>query len=90
MEGHALLKGKIKRNSKIILNILKNPLFKTSGPISIFGTKHPWKDGIQIFANKGPYPSSRGDNRKIIKLYREYLKKFPFQNYKANFNQTWH
>ena len=28
---------------------------------------------------KGPHPSSRGDNSKIIKIYREYLKIFYFR-----------
>ena len=62
------------------MKIFKNPLFKTTGPISTkFGTKHPWVDGIQIFTYKGPHPSSRGDNNKIIKIYGEYLKNFYFR-----------
>ena len=59
---------------KIILKIFKNPLLKSTGPISTkFGIKHPWVDGIQIFTNKGPHPSSSGDNSKIIKIYGEYF-----------------
>ena len=62
------------------MKIFKNSLFKATGPISTkFGTKHPWVDGIQIFTNKGPHPSSRGDNSKIIKIYGEYLKIFYFR-----------
>ena len=40
---------------------------------------HPWVDGIQIFTKKGPHPSSREDNRKIIKIYGEYSKIFYFR-----------
>ena len=67
------------------MKIFKSPLFKTTGPISTKSdTKDPWVDGFQIFTDKGPHPSSRGDNSKIIKIYGEYL------NYRASFNQTWH
>ena len=46
---------------------------KTTGPMSTkFGTKHPWVDGIKFFTNKGPHPSSNGDNTKIIKIYENY------------------
>ena len=38
-----------------------------------------WVDGIQLFTNKGPHPSSREDNSKIIKIYGEYLKNFYFR-----------
>ena len=59
------------------MKIFKNPLFKTTGPISaMFDTQHPWVDGIQIFTNKGSHPISRGDDSKIIKMYGEYLKIF--------------
>ena len=62
------------------MKIFKNTLFKTTGPISTkFGTKHPLVDGIQIFTNKGPHPTSRGDNMKIIKTYGEYSKIFYFR-----------
>ena len=78
--GHALLKGEIKQNSKIILKTFKNPLFKSTWPISNkFGTKHPWVDGIQIFTNKGPHPSSRGDNSKHNKNMEKTLNNFYFR-----------
>ena len=67
-------KGRKKRNSKIILKIFKNSLFKTTGPISTkFVTKHPWIDRIQIFPNEGQHPSSRGYESKIIKIYGEFF-----------------
>ena len=68
------------RNSKIILKIYKNPLFKTTAQIlTKFGTKHPWVDGIEIFTNKGPRPFLRGDNSKLINIYGEYFKNFYFR-----------
>ena len=72
---HPTHRGDKSKNVKLYWKYFKNPLFKTTGPISTkFGTKNPWIDGIQIFTNKGPHPSSRGDNSKIIKIYGEYLK----------------
>ena len=59
--------GEIKANSKIKLEIFKNPLFKSSG--AKFGTKHPSVDEIQILTGKGPHSSSRGHINKIIKIY---------------------
>ena len=55
------------RNSKIILKIYKNPLFKTTGQIlTKFGTKHPWVEEIQIFfSNRKPWFSTKGDNKII-------------------------
>ena len=85
--GRALLKEEIKQNSKIILKTFKNPLFKNSWPISTkFGTKHPWVDGIQIFTNKGPHPSSRADNSKNNKNIGENFKQFLLRNYRASFS----
>ena len=61
------------------MKIFKNPLFKTTKPISNkFAKKHPWVDGSQIFTNKNSHPS-RGDNSKIIKIYGEYLNMFYFR-----------
>ena len=69
----------------IILKKIKNPLFYFTGPISTkFGTKHPWVDGIQILKNKGPHPSSWGDENKLTK-FNNLL-----HNHWANFNQIWH
>ena len=63
------------------MKIFKNSRFKTAWPISTkFGIKQSWVDGIQIFTNKSPHPSSRGDNRKIIKIYGEYLIFFYSEN----------
>ena len=65
----------------IFLQIKAHTIPRTTGPISTkFGTKHPWVDGIHIFTNKGPHPSSRGDNNKIIKIYGEYFKIFYFRS----------
>ena len=62
------------------MKILKNLLFKSTGPISTkLGTEHPWEDGNQIVTNKGPHHTSRGDNSKIIKIYGEYLEFFYFR-----------
>ena len=62
------------------MKIFKTSLFKTTWPISTkFGTKHSWVDRIQIFTNKGPHHSSRGDNSKIINIYGAYVKIFYFR-----------
>ena len=60
-----------------VYTVFKNPLFKTTWPITTkFDTKHPWVDGIQIFTNKGPHTSSRGDNSKNNKdVWRIFKKK---------------
>ena len=63
---------------------------RTAGPISTkLGTNHPWVKSIQICSNEGPRPIQRGDNYEIGK-YIEVFKNLLFQNYWANFNQTWH
>ena len=69
-EGPRLFKVELKLNSKIMLNIFENYLFKTTGPIATkFEIKHSWVDTIQFFTYKGPRPSSRGDNSKRINIY---------------------
>ena len=68
------------RNSKIILKIFKNILFKTTEQIlTKFGTKHPWVDVIEIFTNKDPRPFLRRDNSKLLKIYGNYFKNFYFR-----------
>ena len=54
------------------------------------GTKHPCVKGIQVCSNKGPRPFPRGDKYYIAKLHWRNKKNLLFQNYWANFNQTWH
>ena len=76
MKGHTLLKGWDK--SEIVKLYWK--YFKILS-LKLLGGFQPnsWVDGIQIFTNKGPHPSSKGDDSKIIKIYGEYLKKFYFR-----------
>ena len=45
---------------------------------------HPWVKGIQVYSNKGPCPSSRGDNSNLKYIYK--IKKISLENH---FNQTW-
>ena len=41
--------------------------------------RHTWMEGIQVRSNKGPHPSSRGDNIKMIKIYGKNIKIFYFR-----------
>ena len=53
---------------------------RTTGPISTkFGTKNPWVEGIQVYPNEGPHPSTRGDNS----IFKNHF----LQNSWANFYQ---
>ena len=66
MKGQALLKGEIK--VKLFRKYFKILSLKLLGQFQ----QNPCVDGIQIFTNKRPHPSSEEDNSKIIKIYGEY------------------
>jgi hypothetical protein len=54
-----------------------NIFSRTTGLIlNRLGTNHPRIERIQVSLKEGDSPSSRGDNSKIVKIHRKFLKIF--------------
>ena len=54
-----------------------NIFSRTTGLIlNRLGTNHPRIERIQVCLKEGDCPSSRGDNRKIVKIHRKFLRIF--------------
>jgi hypothetical protein len=63
------------KNKKMGWGHLKIFFSKTLGPfLSRLGTNHPWVKGIQTCSKEGDSPSLMGDNSKIVKIQRKFLK----------------
>jgi hypothetical protein len=70
-----LQKGDNHKNVKMGWGNLKIFSRTTSGPIlTRLGTKHPWRERIQVFFKEGDRLSPRGDNSERIKIHRKFLK----------------
>ena len=74
---------------KIHWQHLKVFFSRIAGPISTkLNTEHLSVKRIQVCSNEGSHPFPRGDNYEIAKISWQIFK--IFQNFWANFNQTWH
>ena len=71
-----LQRGDNHKNLKMGLGNL-NIFSRTTGLIlNRLGTNHPRIERIQVCLKEGDCPSSRGDNRKIVKIHRKFLRIF--------------
>jgi hypothetical protein len=72
-----LQRGDNHKSVKIRWVHLKIFFSRTTGPIlTRLGTNHPWGKWIQVWANEGDCPSSRGNNSKRVKIHWTFLKIF--------------